>query len=106
MLIKRKNKLITKLRQYKLELRNDSKLCQGYISGSIKDWDIDDIVNRMCQIHYLFNYCNMNKYIKQANDEQNEEFNAGYIPDISVFDQAEMIVLKEIGEYPEIWPWI
>lgn len=89
-----------------LELRADSKLCAGYIDGSILDKDIDDIVERMAQMKYLFDYANMNHYIKKAERDQCKELNAGYLPDMSVFEQAEWYALKKIGDWPDKWPWL
>lgn len=103
---KRRNKLKDKLKLCKLDLRDDSKLCCGYINGTLKGWKFDDIIIRMCQMHYLYNYCEMDKCIREAESEQIEEFNAGYIPDITILDQAEMIALDKIGGYPKVWPWL
>ena len=54
-----------KLKEFGLELRVDSKLCMGFIDGSI-DWNIDDIVQRMAQMKYLFEYCDITHYIELA----------------------------------------
>jgi hypothetical protein len=103
---KRKYKLLDALQQYGLKLRSDSKLCQGYIDGTIKDKSIDWIANRMCQIKYLYDYCNMRDEIEKAKKEQIEERLEGYFPDCSVFDQAEMNILRRIGNYPNEFPWM
>jgi hypothetical protein len=102
----KKKKLTKALNTYGLELRDDSKLCNGYIDGSIKDWSIDGIVQRMCQMKYLYDYCNMDDCYDKAYEDQQEEYNAGYFPDCSVFEQAEMMALKKCGGYPEEWPWL
>jgi len=102
----RREKLIDALSEYKLELRDDSKLCSGYIDGSIKDWSLNEIVNRMCQMKYLFDYCKMDHYLDKAYDYQQEEYKAGYIPDCSVFEHAELMALDKYGNYPNKWPWI
>jgi hypothetical protein len=105
----RKKELVKALDEYGLKLRNDSKLCNGYIDGSIKDWSIDGIVERMCQMKYLYDYCNMDECYDEAYEEQQEEYEAGYYPDCSVFEQAEMIALEKYGnkgKYPEEWPWL
>ena len=102
---KRKTKLVQSLKKYGLVLRNDSKLCNGYIDGTITDWTIDQIVNRMCQMKYLYDYCHMDKCYQEAYEAQQDEFNAGYFPDCSVFEQAELIALEKYGNYPAKWPW-
>lgn len=102
----KKKKLIKALNNYGLELRADSKLCNGYIDGSIKDWSIDEIVERMCQMKYLYDYCHMDDCYDKAYKEQQEEYEAGYFPDCSVFEQAEMMALHKCGGYPKQWPWL
>ncbi len=104
----RKEKLTEALAEYKLTIRTDSKLCQGYISGNIKEseWPISSIVQRMCHMKYLFDYCNMSQCITQAYQEQEEEWEAGYKPDVPIFDHAEDIALRKHGPYPEQFPWM
>lgn len=104
--IERKILLEYLLNKQEIELRDDSKLCSGYINGSIKHWKIDNIVQRMCQMKYLFDYCNMDKYIRIAKNNQQKEYNAGYFPDTSIMDDAEELILKNIGNYPKVWPWL
>ena len=103
---KRKNKLKNALEQYGLQLRDDSKLCQGYIDGSIKDWTIDGIVKRMCQMKYLYDYCDMDDCYVEAYEKQQEEYDDGYFHDCSILDQAESIALEKHGDYPKVWPWL
>ena len=102
----RMNELENKLKKAGLELRNDSKLCDNYIEGTIKI-KIDDVVERMCQVKYLYEYCHMEKCKNKAYNDQIKELNAGYFPDCSVFDQAEDIALSKYsnGKYPEKYPW-
>lgn len=104
---KRKEKLIGELSKYKLKLRSDSVLCEKYINGS-KEFTLDEVVERMCEMKYLFEYCNMNACKEEAFEMQREEFCAGYIPDVPVFEQAEMIALKKYsnGRYPDVFPWM
>jgi len=103
----RKEDLVHALKEYKLKLRSDSKLCNGYIDGTIKDWTIDEIVRRMCEMKYLYDYCDMDDAFQTAKDDQNEELNAGYFPDEPLFDHAERIALeKHGGGYPNVFPWM
>ena len=103
----RKEQLVNALNEYKLKLRADSKLCTGYIDGTIKEYSIQQIVNRMCQMKYLYDYCDMDGAYDEAKQSQREEINAGYFPDCSLFDEAEMIALhKNGGKYPAVYPWM
>ena len=104
---KRKAKLIEALAKYKLKLRGDSVLCEKYINES-KKFIIDEVVQRMCQMKYLYEYCHMNACKQKAYESQREEYNAGYIPDMSVSEQGEMIALDKYsnGKYPKVFPWM
>ncbi len=103
---KRKQMLIDGLNNRGISFREDSTLCQKFIDGD-KNLNINFVINRMCQMKYLFEYCHMNECKQQAYEEQKEELNAGYFPDISILDQAEYIALKKYSnnKYPEIFPW-
>lgn len=106
----RRKKLIKALRKMGLEMRRDSKLCEGYIDGSIKDWTLEEVVNRMCQMKFLYEYANMKHYLIKAEYEQMKHFNDDgdddYIPDIPTHDLAELYALEECGGYPDEWPWL
>lgn len=102
----KKKRLCTALNEHGLELRDDSKLCHGYIDGTIKGWTVSEIVQRMCQMKYLYDYCNMDACYEKAVDEQRDELAAGYFPDCSPFEQAELIALENCGGYPKTWPWL
>jgi hypothetical protein len=104
---KRKIKLINALKKSGLKLREDSKFCQLYINGKTKE-SLEDIVDRMCQMKYLYEYCHMDECKHIAYKEQQEELEAGYFPDCSISDQAEYIALKKYsnGKYPVIFPWL
>ena len=110
---KRKKMLVKALKEYDLEFRNDSKLCQGYINGTIKDWDIDDIVERMCQMKFLYEYCHMDKCYKEAIKKRKELRDYGIRSDVPLQDEAEEIALDRYGKkygkkgkYPKVWPWL
>lgn len=104
---KRREKLISELAKVKLQLRSDSVLCKKYIDGT-SEYDLEYIIERMCQMKYLFEYCHMDECKQIAYEQQLEEFNAGYFPDCSVFDEAEYIALKKYsnGKYPVVFPWL
>ena len=105
---KRKKKLIEELNKFKVELRDDSYLCQNYIEGKLTH-SLDDIVKRMCEMKYLFEYCNMDEckqiiYDKYDSDssDSSESIN------VSIFDQAEKLALDKYssGKYPVVFPWL
>jgi hypothetical protein len=104
--IKRKKDLEDLMKHYKLTIRNDSKLCKGFIDGSITDYTVEEVVRRMCEMKYLYEYANIKDAFNEARDEQDDEINAGYIPDCSLFDMAEIIALRKCGGYPAVFPWM
>jgi len=105
---KRCESLTKALNKADLELRGDSKLCENYINGEVKDKNLADIVERMCQMKYLFEYCHMDECKEKTSKEYYETLNAGYFPDFDIFVEGERIALEKYsnGEYPDIYPWI
>lgn len=126
----RKQQVNNALREAGLELRSDSKLCQKYIDG--EPVNLADVVNRMCQMRYLYEYCNMNecrniaynKYKQQRQydrydkydsydrydrygDESDNDNDYNERPQYNVSDMAEKIALQKYsnGKYPDIFPW-
>lgn len=122
-LAERKRLLLKALRRMGLELRNDSRLCKGYIEGTIHK-SIPEIVHRMCEVKYLFDYRNMRTRLDQYNkkrrkfrfrDSEYYEFSLcdpenfldseESYPRVDVFAEVEKIILRE-KPYPARWPWM
>ena len=100
---KRKCQIIEALHRHGLELRKDSKLCEGYIQGRIKDKDLNWIANRMCEMKFLFEFCDMKSAFDSAKEDWcNDYFHDGW----KLLDFAEIIALEEVGGYPSIFPWL
>ena len=114
----RQQQMNNALQEAGLELRSDSKLCQKYIDG--EPVNLADVVKRMCQMRYLYDYCNMNecrniaynKYKKSQYNEYNrydDDGNNDYDerPQYTVSDMAEKIALQKYsnGKYPDKFPW-
>lgn len=104
--IKRKNKLIINLENAGLKLRNDSILCKKYINGD-NDFSLEEIIERMSQMKYLYEYCHMDECKSIASNLYCKELNAGYFPDFSITEHAEYLALKKYsyGKYPDVYPW-
>ncbi len=100
----RRDMLISALDKVGLKIRSDSRLCSGYINGTIKDWTLEDIVERMCQMKYLFDYCDMSTYLSSTIHETREY--RGYYDKEEVFEMAEHEALQKHGGYPKKYPWI
>lgn len=104
---KRKEKLVSELRKVGLTLRDDSVLCQNYIDGDDSE-DLEWIIYRMCQMKYLYEYCNMDECKDEAYEEYCNIRAEGYYPDFKVSEKAEEIALKKYsnGKYPKVFPWL
>jgi hypothetical protein len=105
----RKKELEDKLKSRGLEFRSDSALCAKYVEGTT-DLNIEFIVNRMCQMKYLYEYCYMNDikslvynrhyiFANRANTYIKSENN------VSLIAEKEALDIYSCGKYPEIYPW-
>lgn len=102
---KRKERLINGLAKYKLELRNDSMLCKNYIYSG--ENTVKQIVNRMCQMKYLYDYCHMDECKDEAYEKYSDDCDYNYYKGC-VSELAEEIALNKYsnGKYPEVYPWM
>lgn len=92
------------LREKGLELRSDSKLCRRYIQTG--EGDIPFIVNRMCEMKFLFEYHDMRTVLQQVEEESEIQSISDYWFESTCFEEAEGRILKKTGGYPRVWPWI
>lgn len=116
----RRTKLVNELNKYDLQLRADSKLCHGFIDGNLNEgnWTVETIAVRMCEVRYLFNYCNMSHYLGEAfdtyrrpryysDDDSCDDSSGEYYDSKEIFYIAETKALKKKnGKYPNKWPWL
>ena len=102
---KRINKLKFKLKKRGLKLRKDSVLCSMYINGK-SDLCLNQIVQRMCEMKYLYDYCDMKNIKTQV---YNDYVLNGYVKNYEdrISTQAEKVALKRYSDskYPKIFPW-
>ena len=113
---KRKNELQQAFAQYRLEIRNDSKLCSDYIEGVDNGYSLADTVRRTAEMRYLYDYCDMrghvDYYIGKFKREHREmeffdrdEFKDGCDKARRDAERAALLV-KSKGQYPDVWPWM
>ena len=101
----RKYELQIALESVGAEIRSDSSLCRNYIENNMGQ--VEQIVKRMCEMKYLFEYHHdMPKYLQRAREEHDNTLAAGYFPDTTVLDDAESGVMRG-RRYPRMWcfPW-
>lgn len=100
-----KTELETRLNDRGIEFRPDSVLCAKYINGKT-DLSLDYIVQRMCEMKYLYEYCNMKSIRAQV---YMDYVNSGYVKNYegTITTQAEKIALQthSNGIYPDKFPW-
>lgn len=98
------------LQEEGLELRSDSRLCKQYIDGTL-DASIPHIVEIMCEMKYLHEYCDMHEAYVQAR----EYFHKHGIHRFERYDRelenlAIDIALEQNpeckGRFPDQWPWL
>lgn len=99
----RKKVIIKALSDKGVELRTDSNLCKKYINQD--EGDLYEIVERMCELKYLYEYCDMRKELRKVEHDHIETLNAGYYPDCSVFQEAEDNIIRRLNGYPSKYPW-
>lgn len=110
----RRKKLRHIFKLYNLKMRSDSTLCKKYIDGTLdKEWTHEKVAHKMCEMKYLFDYCNMRQELYQVPDEwiRNTEKNIRDGSDKTVylvsprFQYAKENILLTIGDFPIVWPW-
>lgn len=77
---KRRQELTNELKKYGLHIREDSKLCQGYIDGSLdKGWTLNKVVSMCREMNWLYTKTNykklLDKALKKAQYEDDEYYN-------------------------------
>lgn len=95
----RKEILLKHLSKYGIKFDKENNLFLNYINK--EEGDLDEIVNECCKLKFLNEYCSIDiknnkfakKYDKLNTVLNNEQF-------------KEFLLLKEMGGYPNFWPWL
>ncbi len=125
--IKRQTDLIEALNKYQLEYDEKNRLCRSFVEGEVGfgvgvniTTTMDDIVHRMCQMKFLYDYCHMEYFLNkiQKKDEQSYEISIfrkyfGYKYGNAIYyilEKAEKMALDAYGcpsgSYPPHWGWL
>lgn len=112
-----------KLEEYKLDLRDDSRLAFSYATNTLYPaWSLDEIVYELCLMHFLYNYTNYPKICRTFLTQMKQSFVHDFPIHIS-YEQLDDIANRHIQQYgipmckimairelenglPEQWPWI
>lgn len=78
-----------------VEFRTDSHLCNQYINGSDR-YTIEHITNVICQMKYLYEYCDYKKFIEKA------KIKGSYDREVI---KKQALDTKSKGVYPSVFPW-
>jgi hypothetical protein len=109
----RRSELSNELQKVGLKIRNDSKLCENYIDGSLSnEWSLKKVVDMCCEMHWLYNYTNYKKKLNRSLNNEIEICKSWdgryYFSDI--YDDVEPTVrnkiIKENGGLPIVYPWL
>lgn len=97
---KRKIELSEKLNKMKLELRNDSYFCNSYIYNN--RYNVDDVVNKMCEAKYLHEYCDIKAIYTHYN------FDYYYDGEKLSKEEANKLALRrtKLKTFPIKFPWL
>lgn len=103
---KRKDELLVALNNAGLELDCDRMICENYIMGD-KEYTLDKVIERMCQLKYLYEFCHMDECRRIVFREHKEERKNGYYHESTVAERAEKLALDTYsnGQYPDVYPW-
>ena len=87
----------------KLDLRDDSVICQRYIDGN-EDKNVDDIVHEMALMHWLHNYTTYRQDLRLMVDHlmaKNGVFKG-------VWRKASLHIKSyyAVCHLPKTWPWL
>jgi hypothetical protein len=100
----KENELQEALAQAGLVIREDSKMCERYISGNYTY--LADVVDKMSWAKLTREYCDWEFWCNKAEQMQTDELDAGYIPDIPVNVQAEALIRQSLSENTALErPW-
>jgi hypothetical protein len=96
-----------------LELRADSKLCQGYIENKLEkdEWTIQEIVSMCGEMRWLFNHTDYKKQLKEnvdVNAAEIAKYEGWHNAHKEAYEDVEPWVRKQVLKaYPKpaIYPW-
>ena len=108
----RKDQLEYRLKLRGLKFRDDSYLSNAYVQGKT-DLNIDFVVERMCQMKYLYEYCNMKNIKSMVYEEYIEQIKLNNKPNSCLLSETKISLLAEKialdtynnGVYPDEFPW-
>lgn len=90
-----------------LTIHPDSKLCEGYIQGTLRGWSLPKIVEECALMKYLHEYTTypavLKKAIKNSIDNY-KHWKGGYDYKLS-YDEEEPFVRQKYPK-PDVWPWL
>ena len=107
----RKEHLVSKLAQFLLPLRHDSRLCSGYIYGQLsEDWDIDRVVHECCLMHWLYSYTAYPLKMREAYMYFSTILTSGKSVHEFIKHNVQPHIKGQIivshGGVPSHWPWL
>jgi hypothetical protein len=105
---KRHLRLQKYLKKYGLEMRENSKICNLYLSKKVSPksvWNnVHNVIDRLCELRFLNEYCNIKNIMKELKrEEQNRD-----LSHYEIFTAAENVALERFGDngnYPKVYPW-
>lgn len=98
----RQKRLEASLSELKLQIRTDSQMCREYIQG--KDISLDDVVQEMATMHYLYQYTTYKQDLEKA-VEYLINSKGAFRGVWRMAAQAAKLIHVSRG-MPTTWPWM
>lgn len=110
--IKRRQLLSDALKEKGLQIRSDSKLCDGFIDGTLgSKWTLKNVVEMCCEMKWLFEHTSYKEELDQEVQELGREYKRdGWVSwgqaFREAFDDAEPGIRRSILKRSEVFPWV
>jgi hypothetical protein len=106
--IGRKDLLESLLKEKKLYLRNDSDISWDYVlygsQAQISDPYV--ITQRMCEAHYLHNYCNFYLGRRIAYNTNKDRGQVLPYQKWQELINRSTLLTTDLKKFPDVWPWL
>jgi hypothetical protein len=99
----RRQTLEKALQQVGVEWRNDSELCEMYVSSQKTCWELEQIVEEMALMKYLHNYTDYRNRLEK--EVENLCQGEGYYYQ-GIWKEASETVKRQYYPLPTTWPWL
>ncbi|ACH46779.1 unknown [Feldmannia species virus] len=103
--------LVQELSKLQLTLRPDSRLCSGFIEGTLDDrWDLERVVHECALMNWLFVYTDYPQRLEEAFRFFSDFLPTGKAVQAFVREKVQPVIkfgtISKCGGIPSRWPWL